>query len=77
MQNLRKKEGLTQKELAERTNITQSYISKLESGHISGLTIEKIFIISKVLNVHPCFLFITITKIPCNCIKNCLTVCEQ
>ena len=34
LQTVRKEAGLTQEELARKTNLTKSYISKLERGHI-------------------------------------------
>ena len=69
MKQLRKKEGLTQKELAQRIEVSQSYVSKLEHGYTQGLNIDKILKISKILNVCPCSLFVILAKI--NCSENC------
>lgn len=48
---LRRKRGLTQKELAKRLRVTQQYISKLENGNIDGLTIGKLKKLAKVLGI--------------------------
>jgi transcriptional regulator with XRE-family HTH domain len=39
---LREKMGLTQKQLAERIGVTQTYISKIEHGHIRSVTMDKV-----------------------------------
>lgn len=47
----RKRHNLTQKELALRCNISQSYISKLENRMIKNVNLSKILKISKALNI--------------------------
>ena len=72
MKFLRKKIGLTQKQLAERIGVSQVYISKLEHGNIDGLTIRNLKKISNALNTYPCRLLALLLKIDCdenNCIK--------
>ena len=50
----RKKQRITQKQLAQRCKLTQSYISKLErsSKNNSNPTIKQIITIAKVLNLN-------------------------
>lgn len=50
IQKLRKEKGLTQKELAERLNISLRYLQKLESGERSG-SIEALVEISLFFQV--------------------------
>ena len=63
----RKRHNLTQKELAFRCNLSQSYLSKLENKKFSNVTIEQIITLSKVLKLNPvhlakCFIDININK---------------
>ncbi|MGL5713696.1 MAG: helix-turn-helix domain-containing protein [Paraclostridium sp.] len=51
IKSARKKHNLTQKELALRCNLSQSYVSKLENRTHCNLTLYKIKRISKVLNI--------------------------
>lgn len=46
----RRQAGLTQKELAIKSNVSYSYITKLESGEADNPTYEIIEVLSKVLN---------------------------
>ena len=48
----RKRHNLTQKELALRCNLSQSYLSKLENKKYSNVTIEQIITLSKELKVN-------------------------
>lgn len=51
---LRKYNKLTQKELAELTGISQSYISKLESNKFyHSPTVTQVIALSKVLKIDP------------------------
>lgn len=75
MRQLRKKAGLTQRELAQRIRVSQAYISRLEHGYIGGLTIDKLLKISKALSICPYALLIILIKIPYN--ENCFTTCKQ
>lgn len=47
----RKRHNLTQKELALRCNISQSYVSKLENRMVKNVNLSKISKISKALNI--------------------------
>lgn len=51
MKLLRKKVGLTQKEVAERIAVSQVYVSKIERGEVDGLTIYTLKKLAKVLKV--------------------------
>ncbi|WP_373205694.1 helix-turn-helix domain-containing protein [Clostridium tertium] len=53
----RKKLGISQKSLAKKLNVSQSYYSKIESGKFSNVTIEFIFKISNELKLEPKDLF--------------------
>lgn len=53
MKELRRRVGLSQKQLGERIGVSQVYISKLEKGEITGLTIEKLVKLSSALKVTP------------------------
>lgn len=48
---LRKKAGLTQEQLAKMVGVTQEYISKIEKGDISGITLGKLIRIAKILKI--------------------------
>lgn len=47
----RKRHNLTQKELALRCNMSQSYISKVENRKVKNINLSKISKISKALNI--------------------------
>lgn len=49
----RKRHGITQKELARKCNLSQSYLSKLESSNYSNVTLGQIVTISRVLKISP------------------------
>lgn len=48
----RKKRNLTQAKIASKTEVSQSYISKLEKG-IGNPSIDQIIKIAKILNIDP------------------------
>jgi len=50
---LRKKKGLTQKELAEKAHTSQSAIARLESGHHQNLTLSFLQKVSYALDLAP------------------------
>ncbi|MCO7125798.1 XRE family transcriptional regulator [Sporolactobacillus shoreicorticis] len=52
IKNLRLKSGLTQEELAERTDLTKGYISQIEND-ISSPSIETFFVLLEVLGCDP------------------------
>lgn len=58
----RKRLNLTQKELALRCNMSQSYISKLENKAYCNITLNKIKRISKALNINQIELAIWLLK---------------
>lgn len=51
MKTLRKKHGFTQKKLGERINASQSYISRIEHGHIDSLTVRKLRKLSHIFEI--------------------------
>lgn len=53
MRKLRLNVGLTQEQLAAKVEITQVYVSKIENGHIKGLTIDTLVKIASCLKVTP------------------------
>ncbi|WAM36575.1 helix-turn-helix domain-containing protein [Caldicellulosiruptor acetigenus] len=54
IRHLRKEKGLTQKELAKLTGISQSYISELEAGIKTNPSIEIAKRIAEVLEIDIC-----------------------
>lgn len=59
------KKGLTQKQLAERLNVNQSYVSKVETSSITTISIEFILNISKTLSLCPVDVFNFLIKDKC------------
>jgi len=53
VKELRKKRGFTQKKLGEWIHASQSYISRIEHGHIDSLTIRKIRKLSQIFEIEP------------------------
>lgn len=55
LKTLRKKTQLKQKELAEKVQKPQNYISDLENGHrdITGISLKTAIKIAKILNCRP------------------------
>lgn len=60
----RRAAGLSQRELAERTNLDFSYISKLENGRLPPPAADTIVAISRVLRVPPEELLALTRKLP-------------
>lgn len=52
LRKMRQRAGLTQKELAERCNVTQSFISQLENNSFN-VTIKQVIELAKALRVTP------------------------
>ena len=52
VQQLRKRAGLTQEELAERLDINQDMISRLENGHV-GILFSRLVLLAEALGVPP------------------------
>ena len=50
LKDIRQKAGMTQKELAERSGISYSYVTKLESGEAKNPTTETLSALSCILN---------------------------
>nr|DAN99146.1 MAG TPA: Helix-turn-helix XRE-family like protein [Caudoviricetes sp.] len=48
---------ISQKELAEYLNVTQSYISKIETRKTKSLTVDKILSLSLILDLDPVEVF--------------------
>lgn len=51
IKRLRKEQGITQKELAQRCNMTQSFLSKIEN-YFFDLTVSQIIILARELKVN-------------------------
>ena len=67
----RKKCKMTQKELAKRCNLSQSFLSKIENENVkTNITIRQIIKISKHLNISPYSLAKWIIDKELNCNKN-------
>lgn len=62
MKKLRIEKGYTQKQLAERIGVDQSYISKIEKGKTKGLTMDKFLKLADALQVTPCELLNALLK---------------
>ena len=75
IKDYRKSRKMTQKELANKSNIDQSYISRLEnnSQNLKSPTLTVIFDIAAALNVCPHMLI----RYDYSCIKNCCYYCNK
>ncbi len=51
IKRLRKEQGITQKELAQRCNMTQSFLSKIEN-YFFDITVSQIIILARELKVN-------------------------
>lgn len=76
MRHIRRNKGLTQKELAKKIGVTQSYISKLESSEemICNLTLKNINGLAMFMDVCPVILATSLIK-QCykkDCFKRCV-----
>lgn len=71
----RKKRNITQKELANKTGLGQSYISKLENNKLSKNhpTFTTMLSIAKVLDVCPHIL----VRYDYKCNNNCINICDK
>lgn len=49
----RRKRGFTQEQLAETVNISQNFLSQVESRQIKGISLETLFKIGEALDVEP------------------------
>lgn len=72
LKNARKKLGLSQRELAKKLKVTQSYISKLENNRIDNISVNLILDISKELKLCPIAVFVFFV----NCCHNCHFDCH-
>jgi len=60
----RRAAGMSQRELADRTGLDFSYISKMENGHIPPPAADTVVLIAKTLNAPPEELLALTGKIP-------------
>ena len=58
LQQVRKNQNMTQKQLSEKTHISNSYIQKLETGNRQKPSYEIVITLAKALNVNPEELFL-------------------
>ena len=69
IKEVRKKRRLTQKELAKRCGLTQSYISQLESNlRVTSPTLQTIELIAEALEICP-YILISYDCEKCNVVK--------
>ncbi|RJP48761.1 MAG: XRE family transcriptional regulator [Anaerolineaceae bacterium] len=54
---LRKSRGLKAKDIAERANLTPTYISRVENGRVDGVSVEVIMRIAQAMSVPTAALF--------------------
>lgn len=62
LKNARKKLGISQKELADKLKVNQSYISKIENYKTIHIPLYLLIDISKELNLDPVDVFIDFLK---------------
>lgn len=67
----RKRNGLSQRRLAKRLKVTQSYISKLENGSLDNITLKLVLDISRELKLCPINVFIFFAGSCSECHFNC------
>ena len=67
----RKRSGLSQRRLAKKLRVTQSYISKLENGSLDNTTLKLVLDISKELKLCPIDVFIFFVGNCSECHFNC------
>ena len=67
----RQKSGLSQRRLAKKLKVTQSYISKLENGSLDNVTLKLVLDISKELKLCPIDVFIFFSGNCSECHFNC------
>jgi transcriptional regulator with XRE-family HTH domain len=53
LKDARKSAGLTQRELADKSNLSYSYVTKLESGEAENPTLDTVVILANTLKVSP------------------------
>ena len=58
LQQVRRNQNITQKQLSEKTHISNSYIQKLETGNRQKPSYEIVTILANALNVKPEDLFL-------------------
>lgn len=56
IRRLRNEQGLSQRQLAERSGIDRSYLARLENEALN-ISINVLFALAKTLSIHPCELF--------------------
>ena len=56
IKELRKKSGLTMRQLADAVNVSEATISRWESGNIPNMRRDKIYDLAKALNTTPAYL---------------------
>lgn len=74
IKEIRIKQGLTQSQLARKSNVKQSYISQLERNipNAKSPTLRIMFQISEALGICPHFL----VQYKINCNDNCFYICK-
>lgn len=49
----RRKQGLTQEQLAEAINMSQNFLSQVESRQLKGVSLETLFKLAEALEIEP------------------------
>lgn len=63
IKEIREEKGITQKDLAEKLNISQSYLSEIENNKKKNVSFELIFHICNILNVEIRKIYIAVSDI--------------
>ncbi len=63
IKEVREEKGITQKEVAEKLNISQSYLSEIENNKKKNVSFELIFHICNILNVEIRKIYIAVSDI--------------
>nr|DAY51140.1 MAG TPA: Helix-turn-helix XRE-family like protein [Caudoviricetes sp.] len=58
IKNARNKKKITQRELAKKLNVSQSYMSKIENRKTKTISVDLILNLSSILEIDPVELFI-------------------
>ena len=63
IKNARNKKKITQRELAKKLNVSQSYMSKIENRKTKTISVDLILNLSSILEIDPVDLFIFLANL--------------
>lgn len=63
IKNARNKKKITQRKLAKKLNVSQSYMSKIENRKTKAISIDLILTLSSILEIDPVDLFIFLANL--------------